>query len=415
MNLREIIRSGYKVFNRMSEDKRKAHILAVQYIETLANSTNTKMEPWDLSVIFGTGKGNELVTDKIEINKRFFSKVEELKTNTPAHVFSLETRIQGQIDNLTRAHNERATNEIKRSRDQQIRSASDFGVRMNAAMEEARRLELNLMAIEGRQSTISGQISRLIQEPYWEFHELNGALLYLVTKNDLILTQKNTAANLDLRVNVGKFKLEINLNALQLRVLAHSDNLNVNNYYHPHVTPQGSICWGTAAGVITQKLPKGELYDSVKLLEGVLSNYNDGNPYVHLADFQKVCKNSAPPKDNRKEDYRDERPNPPADDSGVEIRVGGIAIGRTAGGRVYPPMFEIDDSVTSRHERLAAESVPNYRLDLPEVRIPDPIQGMDPIVMDMGALHEALNRLRGVYDSAAPSPLAPRLDDERTE
>ena len=367
MNLRETIRSGYKVFSRMAEDKRKSHILAVQYVETLANQTNTKMEPWDLLAVFGTGKGNELVTDKNEINKRFFSQLEELKNKTPAAVFALEARLQTQIDNLTRAHNDRAANEIKRQRDQQIRSATDFANRMNTAMTEAHKYEQSLMAIERRESTITQQISRLVQESYWEFHELNGALLNLLTKNEIILTQKNPAANLDLRVNMGRFKLEINLNALSLRVLKHTDNLDIRNYYHPHVTPDGSICWGTASGLITTKLPKGEIYDSIKLLEGVLSNYNDGNPYVHLADFQKVSKNSAPPKEGKREGYRDERPTPPGSLENADIRIndlGDIGIG----GIDYATLLSTSREVV-----------------------------MDPIIMNAAHLNEALNRLRGIY------------------
>lgn len=297
MNLREVVRSGYKIFSRMNPEKQKAHILAVQYIELLANQTNTKMEPWDLLKVFGTGKGNELQTDKKEINKIFFARLEEIKAGVPAQVFALEERVTAEIDRLSRGLIDRETTRLRNSRDQEIRNAHD---RMNQAqgyLTNAARFESEIMALERRESTIPAQICQIVQENFWDFHQLTGSNLELVTKNDVILTHKNPAANLDLRVNFGKLKTILNLQSMALSVLQHERNIVVSGYYHPHISTGASICWGTAAGVATQKLPKGEIADVLRLLASVLTNYNDSNPYINLARFQEFAKNDAPPKD----------------------------------------------------------------------------------------------------------------------
>ena len=297
MNLREVVRSGYKIFSRMNPEKQKAHILAVQYIELLSNQTNTKMEPWDLLSVFGTGKGNELVTDKKEINKLFFAKLEDIKTKTPAQVFALEERVTVEIDRLSRGLTDREITRLRTARDKDIHSANEAMSRAATFLTSAANLHSQLSALERRESTVPGQISQIVQENFWDFHQLTGANLELVTKNDIILTQKNPAAGVDLRVNLGRVKAILNLQSMSLSVLQHERNLNVRGYYHPHVNTGGGICWGTGAGVVTQKLPKGEVAEVLRLLSSVLTNYNDGNPYVHLADFQEIAKNDAPPKD----------------------------------------------------------------------------------------------------------------------
>lgn len=297
MNLRETVRSGYKVFNRMSEEKRKAHILAVQYIELLATQTNTKMEPWDLLEVFGTGKGNELLTNKTEINRKFFAKVEDIKSKTPAEAFALESRITEQMDAITRGMSERNISKYRRARDTLVRDAQSYFEQANRKLIQASEQEQLALSVEKRESTVPAQISQIVQENFWEFHQLSGTCLELLTKADIILTHKNQAAGVDLRVNMGRFKSVLDLGTMDLRVLQHERNILVSNYYHPHVNAIGQICWGTAAATAADKLPKGEVADVLRLLASVLSNYNDGNPYMHLALYQEKATQDAPPRD----------------------------------------------------------------------------------------------------------------------
>lgn len=297
MNLREVIRSGYKPFSRMGAEKQKAHILAVQYIELLATQTSTKMEPWNLLDVFGIGKGNEIVTDKKEINKKFFEKLEEIKSKTPAEAFALEQRISTQIDELSREFSNREVNQLKKSRDNAINAAVSAFDRAQSLLADARRYEQQLMSYERRESTIAGQISQIAQESFWEFHQLYGENVDLITKSDVILTHKNSAAGVDLRVNMGKFAARLNLKTMNLLVYTFEGNLNLGGFYHPHIYTNGSICWGNASSTAALKLPKGEVADIFRLLASVLVNYNDGNPYRSLAEFQKIAEKDAPPKD----------------------------------------------------------------------------------------------------------------------
>ena len=286
MNLRETVRSGYKVFSRMQADKKKAHVEAIQYIELLANQTNTKMEPWDLLAVFGTGKGNELHTDKKEINQRFFKKCEEIKNKTPAEVFALEQRVSEKIDQLTRDLADREKNRLQRDYDSLVRSAStsfDAGTQYLVRAAETKR---KMDTFERRESPVPAQLTEVLGENFWDFHQLTGNFIELVTKNDTILTYKNPSAGIDLRVNMGKFLVSIDLTTFSLKVIRYTDNVYLNGYYHPHVNTGGGVCWGSAAITVTEKLPRGEIKDVLMLLASVLTNYNNDNPYVALNSFK---------------------------------------------------------------------------------------------------------------------------------
>jgi hypothetical protein len=64
--------------------------------------------------------------------------------------------------------------------------------------------------------------------------------------------------------------------------------VKVHNYYHPHVTVIGDVCWGNAGPLITQALCGGNYAEALQLTLGILSSYNDGSPYISLAQFAEV-------------------------------------------------------------------------------------------------------------------------------
>jgi hypothetical protein len=311
----------------MGEEKRKAHILAVQYIELLASQTGTKMEPWDLAVVFGTGKsGHELVTDKTEINKIFFAKIEEIKTKTPAQVFAIEARVAEQIDASTRLNTDRILNDLRRNRDRHILDATRAYERIANSLVEAHRIETSIMAVERRESTVSNQISQLIQENFWDFHELHGGILKLSTKNDVVLTHKNPAAGVDIRLNMGRYLAHLNLSTMGLSVFPYEDNLILSGYPHPHITESGNICWGSASNTVHEKLPTGQVMDVFRILASLLVNYNDSNPYIALAQFQAEAK-----KREAKREKEEALPPIPSPVPMAEIRLPDTVMGRVRG------------------------------------------------------------------------------------
>lgn len=287
MNLSKISESNYKTFNRMFAVKKAAYISTVQYIELLASQTNTDIKAWNLLKIFGTGSGKNFHTDKKQINKRFFAHLEKVKAKVESQVVAIEAKVAARMDKLSGSDKTIRSTRIAAMKERQAkliqRAVACFSV-ADSYIAKAAELGRRIDSAEKTAPTFSDQISQIIRENFWGFHSLNNACLSLVTKNDIILSHINPAANLNLRVNLGKFRVFIHFDEMRLSVQTHGNNVVVG-HPHPHIGSEGTICWGDASSLVAEKRAKGEIADVLRLLASVLTNYNPGGPFVQLHRF----------------------------------------------------------------------------------------------------------------------------------
>jgi hypothetical protein len=154
-----------------------------------------------------------------------------------------------------------------------------------------------LLRLEGQDPTQSvlEELNDVLQEGSWINPVLEKAdgttYLYLNTRKDVVVIYKNKKAGIDLEINLGQFGVKMDLNSFQVWVIPYKNNRSVDRwgdgvFYHPHVDQGGSICWGDAREKVTAWRSTMAIGNILKMLYSLLFNYNDGNPYVHLPDFQ---------------------------------------------------------------------------------------------------------------------------------
>jgi hypothetical protein len=264
---------------------------ALSYIELLSSRTCTPIQSWDIPKIFGSGKSG-LVTDKNEINKRFFEEVEAIKVKLGNHISSLESKITKKINSFSKkldrtheANNEKRLKLLKKKQGLCIKQATKLQRQAEKFVRIASKISRDIRLREGKDSSIGSQIGQIVRENFWEFHKLVGSSLKLVTRSDVILTYKNSCHDADFRVNMGRYMVTLGLDRHTLHVSGYKNNIRVEGFQHPHINYTGSVCWGSASGVVQQKLPQGELADVLRLLAAVLCSYNDNAPYIDLESF----------------------------------------------------------------------------------------------------------------------------------
>lgn len=130
-------------------------------------------------------------------------------------------------------------------------------------------------------------IEKLLSEGRVLLHSVSGAEGYVefTTVNDCIVKHKNEAAKVYITVNLGKFKLVVDISRNKVYVRKHMGNTEVDGYFHPHVAGDGSVCWGNARDAISAALEQCDVYKIVNTLLILLSEYNDESPYVSLAQI----------------------------------------------------------------------------------------------------------------------------------
>lgn len=285
MFLRDIIASDYKIFERMGDDNKKANIAVVQYVHMLSATTNARADTWNVLEIFGKGDGNALVTDKNEINKRFFGHMEKLKAEVPQELLAIESAIEAKI--------KEATKEIVNSQARQFRDKAE-GARMSAEdyfeaaenkMYECIKYQNMLLSVQGKTNPILDDIRKVAASTFWKFNNFDGRVLTFVTRNPIVLLHKNPSAGIDINISMGTYRVTVDIYTMSPRVFTSNGNIIVDGYYHPHVNSSGSVCWGNVTTIITEHMKNYRLFDLMEILAANLSNYNSGNPYVSLERF----------------------------------------------------------------------------------------------------------------------------------
>lgn len=286
MFLKDIIFNDYKIFERMGEDNRKANISAVQYVHMLSATTNAKADTWNILEIFGRGEGNALVTDKNEINKRFFSQLEKLKSAIPEELQVLEPEIERQIKEATK---ELVNSQVRQFRDKAESARFNMEEHYKAAERKATemvRYQNMLLSIQGKSNPILDDIRKVAAGSFFRFYSFDSVNISFITRNPVILVHKNPSAGIDITINMGIYRVTTDMRSMYTKVYQHRDNTRLDNFYHPHVSTGGDICWGTGGNAASGFMKDFRFLDFMELLASNLINYNAGNPYVSLERFK---------------------------------------------------------------------------------------------------------------------------------
>jgi hypothetical protein len=294
----EIARKQYRTFARMAPEKATQHVEVIKYIEGIARTAGIDISLWDAKRLFGTGQGNELIMDKSLINRIFFEEMERLHivdtsgttaTDNPVPVpvltgaqqvkiKALETQlIQNEKDRLAREHRGALDNALSRYRD------------FEECLRKAWLVSQQVNNLEGGprgRVSITEQITNIASGNFWTLKSVDDSgNVRFVCKDNVFIEYRNPAASIDYRVNTGKFEVIYNIMNTSLKVVKSSQNIVVDDYYHPHINSFGHICWGSAANEAAKLLSQGNLESPINILATILTNYNPSSPYKDISAF----------------------------------------------------------------------------------------------------------------------------------
>lgn len=296
MNLSQLKAAGYKVFNRQKNENKEANIAALQYIESIAVRTNTNISSWNLLEIFG-GEGRreyDLLKDKNEINKIFFAKEAELREDGDANIQQIKSMVSARVQEITQATRLRRASELERLYTSHMTYAEQYTSKVQAELKAAHHTWKQVMELRDGSLNLENEVVGVLREKFWKYRDFSGAAILYETNSDIILTDINPAAGLDMRVNLGKFVAEVTLETCAVRIYPmktfepHPANIGKSGYYHPHISNEGSICWGNVKTRALAFQSQGKLTELMNLLASLMSSYSNENPYVALADFYKI-------------------------------------------------------------------------------------------------------------------------------
>lgn len=137
---------------------------------------------------------------------------------------------------------------------------------------------------------IINEIKKIINEGTWRFYKFFEDEFFFYSSKDVILRYSNPAANINRAINMGKFKLTIDLNGGFYVFPLYGNRFREEDYeghYHPHVSDSGELCWGNKFDEIKDNRVRGEVYNNVMLLNQLLAVYHPGGPYWKFESAEK--------------------------------------------------------------------------------------------------------------------------------
>lgn len=280
MKFQDATADGYKHITQTFGDQ---YIPSVKYIEFMAASMHKNIADWDFS-LFLTNDGKPYV-DKSMINKRFMEKLSDDAIKAPS-IFKLTEEHARAVIELSSAHS--------------MREKENLQAQLKQTSEHLKNLTISYQDYLGRYRGLANKIDAFVPQVETKFvSEIEkicslgffkwvGALnehFIFETTSPVILSEVNQAAGINFKVNMGRFRVEVDPKNMFPRVFRAEGNMIIHDLYHPHLDSSGSICWGNLNEFFQRSAKAGELLVVMNCIRDLISTYNRGNPFIQLIRF----------------------------------------------------------------------------------------------------------------------------------
>ena len=82
---------------------------------------------------------------------------------------------------------------------------------------------------------------------------------------------------------LGRFKITIPFDLSEHLIVVSVDHPTENtDYPHPHVSTDGTVCWGSLSGAAAECRANGDIFHQIVLVDRLLRSYNGGSPYAEI-------------------------------------------------------------------------------------------------------------------------------------
>ena len=316
LTINEIKRNPSQVFARQTDEGKKLNFEMLKYIEFLATASSTNISMWDIKDIFGDKENKkvslEIVKNKNEINKLFYANKDKMASGSTEEIQNIVKIIGDSIGTALEAQKSGRITSLENNILSKRRNIEDYIRQMSQRISDivSYRKELDTLENISTRDKIMADIEEVLKGNFYAFESFENNILTLTTKENVMSTLVNAKAGLNLNVNLGKFKVKLNLVNFELKVLPHSGNMKLNDHIHPYVGGSGDVCFGNGQARASTLLETMNISGVMTLLAAILTTFSeDSTPFVSLNSFKIEADRLAkglPPSDEAEEDEETE-------------------------------------------------------------------------------------------------------------
>lgn len=306
--LNEVFKTNFSIFDSYEETVKKEQIKKLNYIEQIAYQLEKNLTDVNLFDIF-ENKDGIITADETQINTNLINFNREEYFGKPDPIQEIKKLNADQLKIINTVYLERMKR-IKCQKEGEISSfiskALSAQRKCNTHMANASKIrqELKLITLESTEPLVNS-INEVLKDTRFSLGnfsgntERNDSIEFLIN-DDIICTHKNSRADIDLRVNLGLFAIQVKFDdGINIRVIKKGNNIDCHsrdygNIYHPHLGNDGEICLGNMSDLFMEAIQDFNLYKLCDITYNILMNYNDGNPFVSLINFAQTSQQIQP-------------------------------------------------------------------------------------------------------------------------
>lgn len=284
MEFQTVVADNYKTAR---ESWGEESLNTIRYIEFMASTMRKDISKWDFTDFMTTN--NKPYVDKSKINKIFTDKAMATDRNSASasltcKPFTFDQDVTNKLLELTKT---RGNNDLASWKSQIATIQTNMDSYLNNIRTQATNLrdfqrKINSHVAVGNTELVS-QVEKVCSEGFWSFLGISGNNVELRTVNELVLTYHNKTAGINISVNLGRFKLQINFDSLIPTIHSFSNNINLG-YFHPHVS-RSVICWGELGNSLQAMVNRGEIGNILRLTQTLITSYNPASTFMDIERF----------------------------------------------------------------------------------------------------------------------------------
>jgi hypothetical protein len=281
--LNEVMSTNFKIFDGLEEKDKLKQIDKVHYIDTIARQLEVDLSTQNLFELFPS-KDNQITCNHSDINKILVNFEPPKEKDQPIQKLS-----KTQVEKLKSAANYWNTQQ-KTQLQNQINSYNlDIRGCYNSANsyieQKIRCIEQLNQITDNPETTFINQVEEILATQKYRLARIDSDKIIFDINDDIINTYKNPKAGIDIRVNLGKFSLQIKWRNMRSTLIRREKNIRAYEYFHPHYCSSGNPCLGNLSEIMEEAQVNKDLVKIVEINESLMKNYNSGNPYASLEKF----------------------------------------------------------------------------------------------------------------------------------
>lgn len=290
LTIKEVRNFGYRhpEIEKLYKDRALTEQLnAIRYIDHLAGVTKTDVS--DIKLEHFMNQNGNLHVYRTEINKVFF----EIKSQIPNFPTPAPVIAPARLLEFNKAFIKQMKQRFIEKQNMvqnNLRSARTFAKRSSDANKLLMESKLEEMALSKQLDAgidLEPQVKQVLSAGFFKLEE--SGLRFYTPK--ITLSYFNEVQKVQNTCPMGDFTVELYLDVhegLRAFVSSRTNNVRAGDYIHPHISNNGEICYGDSKGHAIAAMKSMDLPELMSIIQCVLANYSNGNPYIYLYSFQKA-------------------------------------------------------------------------------------------------------------------------------